>query len=137
MTELFKILAQALQSTPTSIIPFIVTLAVLAYLSYRTYQEFKKVYQKVNADKLELTNRVAKVEGDIAKTDERTLMLSQKLERIEDSLEKMNRYTNRTIHYVEIYERREEEMIAILIISFIILLECKEWILWNLEHKDK
>lgn len=103
MTELFKILSQALQSTPASIIPFIVTLAVVAYLSFRAYQEFKKVYQKCNADKLELTNRVAKVEGDIAKTDERTLMLSQKLERIEDSLEKMNRNTNRIIYNVEIY----------------------------------
>ena len=103
MTDLIHILTQALQSTPASIIPFIVTLAVIAYLSYRAYQEFRKVYQKVNADKLELTNRVAKVEGDIAKTDERTLMLSQKLERIEDSLEKMNRNTHRIIYNVEIY----------------------------------
>lgn len=90
MTDLIKILSQALQSTPASIIPFIVTLAVVAYLSFRAYQEFKKVYQKCNADKLELTNRIADSERKIALSDEKTLMLSQKLERIEDSLEKMN-----------------------------------------------
>lgn len=90
MTDLFKILSTALSSTPAAVIPFLFTLVLLGYLSFRAYQEFKKVYQKVNQDKLELTNRVAKLEGDVAKTDERTLMLSQKLERIEDSLEKMN-----------------------------------------------
>lgn len=103
MTDIIKILSQALSSTPSAVIPFLFTLVLLGYLSFRVYQEFKKVYQKVNADKLELTNRVAKVEGDIAKTDERTLMLSQKLERIEDSLEKMNRNTHRIIYNVEIY----------------------------------
>ena len=90
MTDIIKILSIALQSTPTSIIPFIITLAFLGYLSFKIYQEFKKVYKKVNEVNMDLTNRVAKVEGDISKTDERTLMLSQKLERIEDSLEKMN-----------------------------------------------
>ena len=90
MGDIFKILASALSSTPASIVPFIITLALIGYLSYKIYQEFRKVYQKCNVDKLELTNRVAKVEADIFKTDERTLMLSQKLERIEDSLEKMN-----------------------------------------------
>lgn len=90
MTDLIRILTSALSSTPASVIPFLFTMVLLGYLSYKIYQEFRKVYQKVNADKHELTNRVAKVESDIAKTDERTLMLSQKLERIEDSLEKMN-----------------------------------------------
>lgn len=137
MTDLIHILTQALSSTPASVIPFLFTLVLLGYLSFKIYQEFRKVYQKVNADKHELTNRVAKVEGDIAKTDERTLMLSQKLERIEDSLEKMNRNTHRIVYNVEIYEGREEEMIAILLISFIVLLEIKEWILWNIENKDK
>lgn len=137
MTDLIHILSQALSSTPSTIIPFLFTLVLIGYLSFKIYQEFKKVYKKVNDVNIDLNNRVAKVEGDIAKTDERTLMLSQKLERIEESLNRMNRYPNRTFHNIEIYERREEEMIAILIISFIILLECKEWILWNLEHKDK
>lgn len=90
MTDLIRILTSAMQSTPVAVIPFLLTLVLIGYLSFKIYQEFKKVYQKCNADKLELTNRVTKVEGDIAKTDERTIMLSQKLERIEDSLEKMN-----------------------------------------------
>lgn len=90
MTDIIRILTDALQSTPVTVIPFLLTLVLIGYLSFKIYQEFKKVYQKCNADKLELTNRVTKVEGDIAKTDERTIMLSQKLERIEDSLEKMN-----------------------------------------------
>lgn len=90
MTDLIHILSQALSSTPTAIIPFLFTLVLLGYLNFKIYQEFKKVYKKVNEDKLELTNRVTKVEVDISKTDERTLMLSQKLERIEDSLDKMN-----------------------------------------------
>lgn len=90
MTDLIKILSQALSSTPTAVIPFLFTLVLIGYLSYKIYQEFKKVYKKVNEVNMDLTNRVAKVEGDISKTDERTLMLSQKLERIEDSLEKMN-----------------------------------------------
>ena len=137
MTDLIHILSQSLSSTPAAVIPFLFTLVLLGYLSYKIYQEFKKVYKKINDVNMELTNRVAKVEGDISKTDERTLMLSQKLERIEESLDRMNRNPNRTFYNVEIYERREEEMIAILIISFIILLECKEWILWNLENKDK
>lgn len=90
MTDIIRILTDTLQSTPVAVIPFLLTLVLIGYLSFKIYQEFKKVYQKCNADKLELTNRVTKVEGDIAKTDERTIILSQKLERIEDSLEKMN-----------------------------------------------
>jgi len=90
MTDLIHILSQALSSTPATVIPFLFTLVLIGYLSFKIYQEFKKVYKKVNEVNMELTNRVAKVEGDIAKTDERTLMLAQKLERIEDSLEKMN-----------------------------------------------
>lgn len=90
MTQIFNILATALSSTPTAIIPFIVTLALIGYLSYKIYQEFRKVYQKCNADKLELTNRIAKTEQTLSLTDSKTIMLSQKLERIEESLEKMN-----------------------------------------------
>lgn len=90
MTQIFNILGQALSSTPTAIIPFVVTLALIGYLSYRVYAEFKGVYKKVNADKLELTNRIAESERKLALTDDRTMMLSQKLERIEESLEKVN-----------------------------------------------
>lgn len=90
MTQIFNILGQALSSTPTAIIPFIITLALVGYLSFRAYQEFKAVYKKVNADKLELTNRIADSERKLALTDDRTMMLSQKLERIEDSLERVN-----------------------------------------------
>lgn len=90
MTQIFNILATALSSTPTAIIPFIVTLALIGYLSYKIYQEFRKVYQKCNADKLELTNRIAKTEQTLSLTDSKTIMLSQKLERIEESLERMN-----------------------------------------------
>ena len=90
MTQIFNILGQALSSTPTAIIPFIITLALVGYLSFRAYQEFKAVYKKVNADKLELTNRIADSERNLALTDDRTMMLSQKLERIEDSLERVN-----------------------------------------------
>ena len=90
MTDIIKILSQALSSTPAAVIPFLFTLVLLGYLSYKIYQEFRKVYQKVNADKLELTNRISESERKIALSDEKTLMLSQKLERIEDSLEKMN-----------------------------------------------
>ena len=90
MTQNFKILGQALSSTPTALIPFVVTLALIGYLSFKIYQEFSKVYQKVNADKLELTNRIAKTETSMVMTDSKTIMLSQKLERIEESLEKMN-----------------------------------------------
>jgi hypothetical protein len=90
MTQIFSILASALSSTPTAIIPFIVTLALIGYLSYKIYQEFRKVYQKCNADKLELTNRIAKTEQELSLTDSKTIMLSAKLERIEESLERMN-----------------------------------------------
>ncbi len=90
MTQIFNILAEALGSTPTAIIPFIVTLALIGYLSFKIYQEFKKLYKKVNDDKLELTNRVAETERALSLTDSKTMMLSQKLERIEESLEKMN-----------------------------------------------
>lgn len=90
MTQIFNILGQALSSTPTAIIPFVVTLALISYLSFKIYQEFKKVYKKANADKLELTNRIAKVETSMAMTDEKTIMLSAKLERIEESLERVN-----------------------------------------------
>ena len=90
MTDLINILSTALSSTPAAVIPFLFTLVLIGYLSYKIYQEFKKVYKKVNDVNMDLTNRIAKVEGDISKTDERTMMLSQKLERIEESLEKMN-----------------------------------------------
>ena len=90
MADIINILSQALQSTPASIIPFIMTLAVVAYLSFRAYQEFKSLYKKVNTDKFEMTDRIAKLETKMTMSDEKTLMLSQKLERIEDSLEKMN-----------------------------------------------
>lgn len=90
MTQIFNILGQALSSTPTAIIPFVVTLALVGYLSYRAYAEFKAVYKKVNSDKLEIVNRIAESERKLALTDDRTMMLSQKLERIEESLEKVN-----------------------------------------------
>lgn len=90
MADLFKILSTALSSTPAAVIPFLVTLAVIAYLSFRAYAEFKSIYKKVNADKLELTNRVAELERTLSLTDSKTIMLSQKLERIEDSLDRMN-----------------------------------------------
>lgn len=90
MTDIIKILTQALSSTPTSVIPFLFTLVLIGYLSFKIYQEFKKVYKKVNDVNIDLTNRITKVETKMAVTDEKTLMLSQKLERIEDSLEKMN-----------------------------------------------
>lgn len=90
MTQIFNILGEALSSTPTAIIPFIVTLALVGYLSFRAYQEFKAVYKKVNEEKLELTNRIAKTEQALSLTDSKTIMLSQKLERIEESLERMN-----------------------------------------------
>ena len=90
MTQIFALLVAALNSTPTAIIPFIITLGVIAYLSYKTYIEFKAVYKKCNADKLELTNRIAKVEQELSLTDSKTIMLSTKLERIEESLNKMN-----------------------------------------------
>ena len=90
MSQIFALLVAALNSTPTAIIPFIITLGVIAYLSYKTYIEFKAVYKKCNADKLELTNRIAKVETSIAMSDEKTLVLSQKLQRIEESLDRMN-----------------------------------------------
>ena len=90
MSQIFALLVAALNSTPTAIIPFIITLGVIAYLSYKTYIEFKAVYKKCNADKLELTNRIAKVETSMAMTDEKTMMLSMKLEKIESNLEKIN-----------------------------------------------
>lgn len=90
MTQILNILASALQSTPVAVIPFLITLALVGYLSYRFYAEFKSVYKKVNADKLELTNRIAEYERKLALTDDRTLMLSMKLEKIENNLEKIN-----------------------------------------------
>lgn len=90
MTQIFNLLGQALSSTPTAIIPFIVTLALVGYLSYRAYAEFKAVYKKVNADKLEIVNRIAKTEQELSLTDSKTIMLSAKLERIEESLERVN-----------------------------------------------
>lgn len=90
MTQIFGIVTAALSSTPTAIIPFIVTLALIGYLSYKIYQEFRKVYQKCNADKLELTNRIAEYERKLALTDDKTMMLSMKLEKIENNLERMN-----------------------------------------------
>lgn len=90
MTQILNILAEALSSTPTAIIPFIVTLAMIGYLSFKIYQEFRKLYKKINDDVHELTNRVAETERSISLTDSKTMMLSQKLERIEESLEKMN-----------------------------------------------
>lgn len=90
MTQIFNILASALSSTPTAIIPFVVTLALIGYLSFKIYQEFRKVYKKCNADKLELVNRIAEIERKLALTDDKTLMLSMKLEKIEANLEKMN-----------------------------------------------
>ena len=90
MTDLIQILTQSLQSTPVAVIPFLFTLALIGYLSFKIYQEFKSLYKKVNADKSELTTRIADAERTLALTDEKTMMLSQKLERIEDSLEKMN-----------------------------------------------
>lgn len=90
MTQILNILASALQSTPVAVIPFLITLALVGYLSYRVYAEFKSVYKKVNADKLELTNRIAELERTVSLTDSKTIMLSQKLERIEDSLDRMN-----------------------------------------------
>ena len=90
MTQLFSMLYTALHAVPSNIVPFFILTAIISYLSYKIYQEFRKVYQKVNADKLEITNRVADNERKMALSDEKTLMLSQKLERIELSLEKMN-----------------------------------------------
>ena len=66
MTQIFNILASALSSTPTAIIPFVVTLALIGYLSFKIYQEFRKVYKKCNADKLELVNRIAESERKLA-----------------------------------------------------------------------
>lgn len=86
LSLLFKILAAA----PAQVVPFLLTMAVIAYLSFKAYQEFKKVYQKVNAEKAALSDRVAQLEMSIAKCDERTMMLSVKLEKIENNLERLN-----------------------------------------------
>lgn len=90
MTQIITILGNALGAVPMTIVPFLFVMSLIGYLSYKIYQEFKKVYQKVNTDKLELTNRIAEAERTLSLTDSKTIMLSQKLERIEESLERMN-----------------------------------------------
>lgn len=90
MTQIITLLSSALQAVPMTIVPFLFVMALIGYLSYKIYQEFKKVYQKVNADKLELTNRIGESERKLALTDDKTLMLSMKLEKIENNLEKIN-----------------------------------------------
>jgi predicted nuclease with TOPRIM domain len=86
LSLLYKILAAA----PAQVVPFLLTLAVISYLSFKIYQEFRKVYQKINAEKAALGDRVTKLETSLAKCDERTLMLSVKLEKIENNLERIN-----------------------------------------------
>jgi predicted nuclease with TOPRIM domain len=86
LSLLYKILAAA----PAQVVPFLLTLAVISYLSFKVYQEFRKVYQKINAEKAALGDRVTKLETSLAKCDERTLMLSVKLEKIENNLERIN-----------------------------------------------
>lgn len=90
MTDLIRILTEALQSTPATVIPFLLTLVLIGYLSYKIYQEFKKVYLKVNTEMSTMALKISKVEADISKTDERTAVLSMKLEKIENNLEKIN-----------------------------------------------
>jgi predicted nuclease with TOPRIM domain len=86
LSLLYKILAAA----PAQVVPFLLTLAVISYLSFKVYQEFRKVYQKINAENAALGDRVTKLETLLAKCDERTLMLSVKLEKIENNLERIN-----------------------------------------------
>lgn len=86
LSLLYKVFASA----PAQVAPFLLTLAVISYLSFKGYQEFQKVYQKINAEKASLGDRVVQLEMSIAKCDERTLMLSMKLEKIENNLERIN-----------------------------------------------
>lgn len=85
-----SLLYKVLTAAPASVVPFLLTLAVISYLSFKIYQEFRKVYQKVNAEKDSLGERVATLETSLEKCDERTLMLSVKLEKIESNLERIN-----------------------------------------------
>lgn len=90
MTQIITILGNALQAVPMTIVPFFVALAAIIYTSYKSYIEFKAVYKKINAEIATANLRISKVEADIAKTDERTAILQDKLGRIEGSLERMN-----------------------------------------------
>ena len=90
MSELISIVTAAFHEAPVTVIPSLFILALICYLSYKIYQEFKKVYIKINTDISTINLRISNAENTLAKCDERTLMLSQKLERIEKSLEQMN-----------------------------------------------
>ena len=90
MEGLISIVTAAFHEAPVTVIPSLFILVLICYLSYRIYQEFKKVYGKINTDISTITLRISNAENTLAKCDERTLMLSQKLERIEKSLEQMN-----------------------------------------------
>lgn len=90
MSELISIVTAAFHEAPVTIIPSLFIMVLICYLSYKIYQEFKKVYFKINTDISAINLRISNAENTLAKCDERTLMLSQKLERIEKSLEQMN-----------------------------------------------
>lgn len=90
MGELIKILTSAFQAAPVTVIPTLLVMVLIGYLSYKIYQEFKKVYVKVNTEVATLNLRISNTENTLAKCDERTMMLSVKLEKIEKSLEQMN-----------------------------------------------
>lgn len=108
MTQLFGIVTAALSSTPAAIIPFIVTLSLIGYLSYKIYQEFRKVYQTVNQKEVLLVVRLGKCETTLAQCDERTMMLSAKLSKIETSLESINASLIRLSTTMEMHMKQEE-----------------------------
>ena len=90
MSDLISIVTAAFHEAPVTVIPSLFILVLICYLSYKIYQEFKKVYDKINTDISTINLRISNAENTLAKCDERTLMLSQKLERKEKSLEQMN-----------------------------------------------
>lgn len=103
-----SVISKIVEATPAQALPLMLCLALVGYLSFKVYQEFRKVYQTVNQKEAFLVARLGKCETTLAQCDERTMMLSAKLSKIESSLESINASLIRLSTTMEMHMKQEE-----------------------------
>ena len=103
-----SVISKIVEATPAQALPLMLCLVLVGYLSFKVYQEFKKVYQTVNQKEALLVARLGKCETTLAQCDERTMMLSEKLSKIETSLESINASLIRLSTTMEMHMKQEE-----------------------------
>lgn len=109
MNDVVELLVAGLKASPVGLAPFIVLLGVIAVCMYYAYREFSVAKETANARLDGFNLRLSECERTVVKCDERTIMLSNKLSKIESSLESINESIVRVSTTLEMMLRREQK----------------------------